>query len=140
MKLSAKISGERELAEKLKKHGEEITKAFEERLKLSLITIHESAVRSMQKVSHGRSYKRGTRTHIASKPGDPPNIDTGRLVSSVKWQLDTQRLVGAVGTDLEYGATLEFGSVNTAPRPWLGPAVRNSLSTLKRIFAAKVRR
>lgn len=65
----------------------------------------------------GRTYKR----HRASKPGDPPAPDTGALrgsISIVWMDPDTIR----VGTGLDYGRFLEFGTKHIAPRPHARPA------------------
>ena len=79
-----------------------------------------------------------------SKPGEPPHVDTGRLRASisVNWSgsgMDNGKTdamakdndgvtqpTGAfrvrVGTNVEYGAALEYGTRNMEPRPYLRPA------------------
>ena len=63
------------------------------------------------------------RTVKVSNPGEPPNADTGRLMQSIKVEKDG--LAYLVGTNLKYGAWLEFGTLDMAPRPWLSVAVKN---------------
>lgn len=99
-------------------------------LELAAIQIHETAVKSMRQQSQGRRYG----NHVASKPGDPPNIDTGRLVNSIKWEVDENALSAVVGTNLEYGTHLEFGTTKMAARPWLGPALRENQRSILRLF------
>ena len=86
---------------------------------------------SIQQVSYGRRYG----AHIASKPGDPPNIDIGTLYGSYKWRPigeNTRR----IETGVEYAPHLEFGTEQglaagmlgpkaqrMAPRPHVGPAM-----------------
>lgn len=68
------------------------------------------------------------KVHV-SKPGDPPNADTGRLMQSIKVVKDGMAYL--VGTNLRYGAWLEFGTSDMAPRPWLSVAVRNTTKLIK---------
>jgi hypothetical protein len=69
----------------------------------------------------GRSYTRGSISHVASQPGYPPNVDTGTLRASIRhekrgpyeyWVMD----------GVEYGIWLEDGTPNIAPRPFMRPA------------------
>lgn len=70
----------------------------------------------------GRTYRRGSVSHTASKGGYPPNVDTGALRSSV-----TLRKVGdghyEIHDQVKYGVFLEMGSSNgkLAARPWMRP-------------------
>jgi hypothetical protein len=85
-----------------------------------------TAVRSIQTVSIGRTVMRQRqggkmRPHVASRPGDPPNTDTGALVRSIA--TEKKGKTGArVGTGIKYGLPLETGTKKMAARPWLGPA------------------
>jgi hypothetical protein len=71
----------------------------------------------------GRVYKRGKRSHTASSPGYPPNIDLGTLMGSIYWEetgdLETTIFVGA-----EHGEYLEDGAedVGIEARPFMAPA------------------
>jgi len=85
------------------------------------------AARSMQGMHTGRVYQRGERQHVASAPGEPPAIDTGNLYNSL-----TARRVDDhtwwVGTNVEYGAILEFGSARMhGARPFLRPAMQKQI-------------
>ena len=69
----------------------------------------------------GRSHSVGQgRTHVASRPGYPPNVDTGQLRSSVR-QERTGHLQRTVLVGAEYAERLEFGGGRTAARPFLRP-------------------
>lgn len=68
----------------------------------------------------GKKYPRGKRYHIASKPGYPPNVDTGALRASIGWQ-GVGRLRWMIYAGTEYADILEFGSKKTAPRPFMTP-------------------
>lgn len=60
-----------------------------------------------------------------SSPGQPPGVDTGTLRRSV--QIDRSRvdsdLLARVGTNVEYGRYLEYGTIKMAARPWLRPTL-----------------
>lgn len=72
-----------------------------------------------------------------SAPGEPPKTDQGRLVGSIDFETDADRLGAAVGTNLTYGKYLEFGARKMAARPWLFPTFeRLKPAILKRISAA----
>jgi len=80
----------------------------------------------------GRLYRRGkgrnrSRTHRASAPGQPPAIDTGRLINSIMFRQETP-LTATVSSNAIYAARLEYGGgdsrgVYIAPRPSWRPAV-----------------
>jgi hypothetical protein len=58
--------------------------------------------------------------HQASAPGEFPATDTGTLVGSIDFRLKRGRtLMAEVGTDLDYGIWLEFGTQKMEARPWL---------------------
>lgn len=86
----------------------------------------------------GRTYKvPGTqRTYTASAPGEPPAQRTGELRQSVKGTVHTEgkKLIGKVGTDKDYGLSLEKGTKKMAPRPWLQPSFEKSEGKIKDIF------
>jgi HK97 gp10 family phage protein len=60
-----------------------------------------------------------------SEPGEPPKIKTGRLRASITHRIvyEDAQVVGEVGTNVEYGIYLEYGTSKMAPRPFLGPAL-----------------
>lgn len=70
----------------------------------------------------GRTYSRGTRSHTASSPGNPPRADTGNYKNST--QADRVKpLEHRIVTSAEYAVWLEFGvpENNLLPRPAHGP-------------------
>jgi HK97 gp10 family phage protein len=129
MIFAATINGADKIINKLKRTEKALMDAVKMEVKEAAILIHENAVKSIQAhMSSGNIYIRGTTAHVASKEGFPPNSDTGRLVASIKWvfKQDGSRMIGLVGTNLDYGAALEFGTSHMRERPWLAPAVENS--------------
>jgi len=72
----------------------------------------------------GREYRRGSVTHRASAPGQPPAVDTGRLRASITWRRGGTHKTNwrDVGTNVLYAVELEKGTSKTAPRPFMLPA------------------
>ena len=66
----------------------------------------------------GNSYKRGGKTHVSSSAGNPPAIDTTRLVSSIQIKPSSPSIkpVGKVFTNVEYSQMLEL----FMDRPFMG--------------------
>lgn len=86
----------------------------------------DRAAKTSMKGGTGRTYRRGKNvTHRASSPGQPPAVDTGRLRSSITYEIGTQGrvLVARVGTNVEYAKHLELGTSRMRPRPFLRPAL-----------------
>lgn len=70
----------------------------------------------------GRQYRRGSRTHQASAPGQPPAVDLGQLINSIQVENVTD-LTSKVGTNTEYAMALEYGSRRIRPRPVWRPVI-----------------
>jgi phage gpG-like protein len=75
----------------------------------------------MRQAKSGRSYLRGGRRHVASAPGEAPAVDYGRLINSVQ-TTQVGSLTSEINTNVEYAASLEFGTRKIAPRPAWRPA------------------
>lgn len=71
-------------------------------------------------VGTGRIYSRKGKLHRASKPGDPPALDTGKLRDSYKTKVISATEV-QVGSDLDYAEMLEKGTSRILPRPHILP-------------------
>lgn len=74
---------------------------------------------------HGRTYRRGNVTHVASAPGEPFATDRGRLRASITHNLgiDSRGLYARVGSDVEYAPFVELGTRHMDARPFLRPAL-----------------
>lgn len=84
----------------------------------------------------GRTYQRGKRTHQASAPGGPPNVDLGTLRASLRWRR-LRELEYVIEDGVEYGIYLEDGTERMGARPWMGPVMRewqNKLEADARAF------
>ena len=77
--------------------------------------------------------------HTASAPGQFPMSDTGRLASNVESILATPANIRAkVGTNIIYGAYLEFGTSKMAARPWLQRSFRQAAEGVAKELKAKL--
>lgn len=59
--------------------------------------------------------------HVPSKPGEPPNQDTGVLANNIE-TANVRPLVVEVSSNALYAAALEFGTSKVAARPYMRPA------------------
>lgn len=86
----------------------------------------------------GRTYVKSnpTRTHTASAPGQYPASDTGRLVSSIVAQPIASGY--EVGTNVDYGPMLEFGTSRMAARPWLLPSFERAKIGVEKELRARL--
>ena len=81
----------------------------------------------------GKRYKRGSKWHIASSPGNPPRVDTGNLIGSIIMDARHNEVeVGSIITDPPYPIYLEEGTDKMAPRPWLEPAFDKNKGKIQR--------
>jgi len=90
--------------------------------------VQRFAIELMQMPKSGRTYKRGSKSHQASAPGEAPAIDTGNLANSIQVK-HPKKLLATVGPgDVEYAVPLEFGSENgkLMARPFMGPAAEKA--------------
>lgn len=126
MRLEVQVKGTEKLAKKFKALEGGLEDAIFEALVLKAFAIQSSAIRSIAKVSSGETLTLygPKRQHTVSKPGDAPNTDTGRLISSIRVQQDKSAGIVSVGSNVEYAPWLEFGTRRMLARPWLGPAVQ----------------
>lgn len=85
------------------------------------------------------AYVPGTKKiYTASAPGEAPAQATGRLRQSIKGLVKGgKRIIGVVGTDIDYGPMLEYGTRNMAARPWLSVATEKATGKIRQIFRRK---
>lgn len=138
--ISASIKNQKALQKKLKALETLSEKHVLAALTDSVLLVHKVAVKLIQTKSPGVTMVRyggggaRRRTVTVSNPGEAPNTDTGRLVKSIKFDIDKKGLKGLVGTNLKYGAALELGTKKMEPRPWLSTAFKMSKKEVTTIF------
>lgn len=130
------IKGAKALEKRLKRLGIKTEADIVEAVRTSVLAIHARAVRLIQDNGSGTKVIRygPKRTRIASRPGQPPNTDTGRLAQSIKFDFEDNGLTGMVGTNVKYGRYLEFGTDKMEARPWLSTAVRAERKNIPKVF------
>ena len=85
----------------------------------------ESQVKQgMRDTEVNTSVSYGKKHHHPSVDGDYPAPDTGTLMRSVTHDVRSNgtQIIGEVGTTLEYGKYLEYGTSKMKPRPFLSLA------------------
>lgn len=126
MRMKIDVSGLSELTRQLVQLGEDAERVTVDVITDVVLDTQQYAVDGIQRgPATGRVYEKYNprRTHQASAPGEYPMTDTGRLASSVVAFPPTEgNVTGTVGTNIEYGRHLEFGTSRMAARPWLMPS------------------
>lgn len=74
------------------------------------------------------------KNHVPSRPGEPPNYDTGVLSSHIEARR-TGPLTAEVASEAPYAAALEFGTSKMAARPYMRPARDNKIEQVRKRFA-----
>lgn len=126
---------------RVKETMQEIRKA--QRRKMVKITTYgrKQVLNYMTGTKTGRIYRvPGTKkVYTASAPGESPAIRTSQLFNSIAQEVIETRegYEGIIGTPLDYGVYLEFGTSRMLPRPWLGPPLQIAQKEFKRILSEK---
>jgi HK97 gp10 family phage protein len=97
------------------------------------------AQESMGTSPAGRRYKRGTVIHIASVPGYPPNVHSGKLRNAIHVERPgaLQRVIST--GDAEHAAHQEFGTTKMAARPFMRPMVKRLQNGADRFLRGVIR-
>jgi len=85
--------------------------------------------------SKGSGIKWSGQSYPSSAPGEPPATQTGTLLRSITSETDKSKLIGRVGTNLEYGLALEIGTNNIKPRPYLRNNFENNKKEIAEIIS-----
>lgn len=122
--VTIRVKGAEEAAGKLRAYELRKRGALGKAVALTLLQGEGRMRRMLSQPGRGRTYTRGSVTHRASAPGDPPATDTG--VYKTSWRRRTTALGSATpGGDLyteqERGPWLEYGTARMAARPHAGP-------------------
>lgn len=128
------------IIKKLNNFHVDVEKATDQAVRRTALQVQRSAVSLIRTPSVGTAYiRKGGVVHIASRPGDAPNKDTGQLAGDINLVHKRGSLVALVGTDTEYGAYLEL----LMNRPWLGPALKMNIddyaANLEKVLDRQIR-
>ena len=126
MTITLTVENTRALEDALRAYGEQARRAVGEAVRATGLEVRGDIQRAILRgPKTGRTYLRGSVSHRASAPGQPPASDTGTLASSIVYAV-TGQLSAKVETRLPYGAMLEFGTQRIEPRPSWTPAVERA--------------
>ena len=128
MRSNVKVVGFEELLSDIGIAKEQLKEVMQDTIEEAGLKAHEFAVRGIQTgPATGRIYEKYNprRTHQASRGGEFPMSDTGRLAASVEI-VGIGSPVVSVGTNVRYGRWLEFGTSEMLPRPWLFPSAERA--------------
>lgn len=79
------------------------------------------------------------KSHVPSRPGEPPNQDTGVLANNIETvQVEVTRV--QVSSNAPYAAELEFGTSKMAERPYMRPAAAKTRQRVGELIALSIRR
>jgi len=131
------VQGIEEVQKNLASLAEEYGRAVAKAAVAGAELVRGEAIKSIQATSGGEQvtrYRKGGKpyAHTASAPGDAPNTDTGRLVSSIL--VDVKPFGIFVGSTLQYAGHLEFGTSIMEPRPWLNPALESQRRAVEQLM------
>jgi HK97 gp10 family phage protein len=136
MKATFKPKQGRQIVQALKRAEKECNSKLFQAITEATLEVHAEAVKGVMKRSAGEKQTRYNpkRDVIASKPGDPPNVDMGLFVRSIQFEVDPTEMKGYVGSNDVRASWFEFGTKNMEARPWLGPALQKAKKRIKEIM------
>jgi len=129
-----------------------IKAAAAQRMLAAVITVQNETKQTLSGQRHGKVYKVPTTgrgrvgegrsiagtgvRYTASAPGESPAVRLGGLRSSIGYKVHNEgtRLLGDVGTKLEYGQHLEYGTLHISPRPWLRKSFENATGAVLELW------
>jgi HK97 gp10 family phage protein len=79
----------------------------------------------------------GGKFHVPSKPGEPPNNDTGVLANNIE-TVQTGPLKVVVTSNAPYSQELEFGTSKMAARPFMRPAAARNRKKVTDLVAKAI--
>jgi HK97 gp10 family phage protein len=138
--INVSLDGMQQLLNQMKKLGADadavVLKTITD-LVLQTKAISMKGIRARPK--SGITYMRGSVSHQASSPGEYPANDTGRLLNSIQVEAPSLgNLTGRVGTNVQYGPMLEFGTSRMAARPWLLPSFTQAKINVEKKLKAQL--
>ena len=115
-------------------------KAIDDAVRITAHRVQVTAIKAIRQPTIGTIYvRKNGATHVASKHGDAPNTDTGRLVGSIRTDHTKGSMTATVGTTVDYGAFLEL----IMDRPWLQPSLDRHIGsyekTLHKVLDKQIR-
>jgi len=83
----------------------------------------------------GALVERQAKINVSKSPPEHPQVQTGRLRSSIIHQVVTDgQLAAEIGTNVVYSKYLEFGTSRMPPYPFLFPAVESNRDRITQLL------
>lgn len=169
MEAGVKILGVRELMLNLEAVGASVERASRDAIWKAGVQLERALKTKLSRPGTGKTWPTRFKTkrystHVASAPGQPPAVMIGRLRSSVTHNVtgrvgselpdpggSKNDVRGYVGTNVEYGPALEFGSTmvhpfgnqklvsRIEPRPWLYVTIAENANEVARTVTDSLR-
>lgn len=111
---------EQRVATGVRRAGQYLAVAMRDRININCPAFHEAGDLSNLPGRHPGAAAATAKQH--SPVGGPPYLETGNLHDSVRSEMDDESgdsPTATVGTDVEYGKYLEFGTSKMGARPWI---------------------
>jgi len=86
----------------------------------------------------GETYQRRGVVHQASAPGEPPAVDTGRLIQSMHVVRDSANARAQVVLATDYAMGLELGTENTEARPVMRPVLEEGRAYCEQVVREEI--
>jgi HK97 gp10 family phage protein len=77
------------------------------------------------------------KNHVASRPGEPPNNDTGVLKNNIE-TTQPNPLLAKVTSSAPYAAAQERGTSRMGARPYIRPARDKMAPRIQKLFATEI--
>lgn len=77
------------------------------------------------------------KNHVPSKPGEPPNQDTGVLGNNIEVTQPSDFEV-EISSNAPYSSALEFGTSRVQARPFMRPAIENTKDDVQKLISRAV--
>ena len=86
----------------------------------------------------GAIVERQAKINVSKSPPQHPQRQTSNLFNSIGFRVDMtgSEIAATVGTNVEYGGSLEFGNERHPPYPWLFPALELKKNEIKQAIEA----
>ena len=80
----------------------------------------------------GAIVERQAKINVSKTGSEHPQVQTGRLRASIMHRVSTSgaAITTEIGTNVDYGKDLEFGTSRHPPYPWLFPSVEEKKSDI----------
>lgn len=135
-KVGVQFGGTNEFEKSLRSFEDRASASVKQRAAIAAFQVEGIAKKSIAKTSQGKTSTRylagGKRSVTISAPGEPPNTDTGKLISSIRTRFSKNGLIAFVFTNLNYAFWLEFGTKTFKARPFLRPALKEYVAKAKK--------